>query len=181
MLDDMDEWRSVPWAAAYEVSRTGRVRKRINATHPERRQVTPIKTYPDKDGYLYTHLNRRKWLIHRLVYAVFVGPLISGLVVCHLDGEKTNNHVDNLLQTTQRENISHKVAHGTHQIGERHGRASVTTATAAAVHAALASAPRSKSGRLKRGSAPEIAKALGVSASLVREISGGKVWRHAKC
>lgn len=172
------EWRAVPWLPAYEVSNFGEVRKRINATHPERRQLMLMRLYADKDGYLYLRLTGQKWLVHRLVYAVFCGPLVRGLVVCHRDGNKQNNSAENLLQATQRENISHKREHGTWQAGERHPRAKHTDAQVAQVKAALAQTSRSKTGRLKRGEAGAIAATYGVSIHTVRDLASKGYWRH---
>ena len=43
-------------------------------------------------------------LIHRLVVEKFAGPIEKGLVVDHVDGNKTNNKITNLEVTTREEN-----------------------------------------------------------------------------
>lgn len=174
------EWRGVPDASGYEVSSSGDVRKRINATHPERRQSMLRRQSIDKDGYRYLRIGGRKWLVHRLVYVAFIGPLEPGLVVCHRDGSRDNNCAENLQQATQRENISHKVAHGTHQVGEKHGRATITTERAKALKDALAASPRSATGRLKRGIRTLLAERFGISRHVIADIECGKTWRHAQ-
>lgn len=177
-----ESWRQVPWARAYEVSDVGNVRRRINITHPERnRPYVYLRPETDKDGYRRISLNRKHYLVHRLVYALFVGELVEGLVVCHIDGTQTNNAPSNLLQASQKENIAHKAIHGTQQIGERHGRSKHTTELAHRVHEALAIVPRSATGRLKRGASIAVARQTGAPLSLVRDISANKTWRHAKC
>lgn len=172
------EWRATPWAASYEVSNTGEVRKRINATHPERRQTMAMRTFEDKDGYLYLRLTGQKWLVHRLVYAVFCGSLVPGLVVCHRDGNKKNNSAGNLLQTTQRENISHKREHGTWQAGERHPRAKYTETEIAAIKARIANARFTATGRIKRGEGQRLADELGVPNDLISALAHGRSWKH---
>ena len=47
----------------------------------------------------------KKFFIHRLVYQAFIGNLIDGLVIEHLDSNPANNHYTNLKQSTQKENI----------------------------------------------------------------------------
>ena len=166
-----DIWRPVPFAPRYEVSNHGQIRKRINITHPERRQYAPIKPFFDKDGYLRVGLSGKKIHVHRIVYATFQGSLTDGLVVCHLDGDRRNNVPENLYQCTQKENISHKIGHGTWQAGESHPKAKHTNAQALAVRDALKDAHRNKEGRLVRGQALNIASSLNVPVTLVRAIS----------
>lgn len=52
----------------------------------------------------------KKVLIHRAVYQVWVGELKDDLVIEHLDGNPANNHVSNLKQSTQKENIQTAIA-----------------------------------------------------------------------
>lgn len=55
----------------------------------------------------------KKMFIHRLVYKAFIGPLIDGLVIEHLDSNPMNNHYTNLKQSTQKENIQTAINYGT--------------------------------------------------------------------
>lgn len=43
-------------------------------------------------------------LVHRLVYEAYKGEIPKGLVIDHIDGDTTNNHIDNLQAITQVEN-----------------------------------------------------------------------------
>lgn len=68
-----------------------------------------LKTFPDKDGYLklaVTDTNRKTHnaFIHRLVYQTWIGDIPEGMSVDHIDGDKTNNHVNNLQLLTPEEN-----------------------------------------------------------------------------
>ena len=47
----------------------------------------------------------KKFFIHRLVYKAFIGDLIDGMVVEHLDGNPQNNHYTNLKQSTQQQKM----------------------------------------------------------------------------
>lgn len=62
---------------------------------------------------LSSHSVKKKVSVHRLVYSVWGGELIEGMVIEHLDGDKSNNHISNLKQSTQSENIKTAFKHGT--------------------------------------------------------------------
>lgn len=85
-----------------------------------------ISNYKDKpkkmassvthDGYIRIELKyekgkARKFLVHRLVYQAFVGKLKEGLVIDHIDGNRSNNHCTNLRLCTQKENIQNALRH----------------------------------------------------------------------
>lgn len=172
----MTEWRKTSFDPRVEVSACGSVRKKINDAHPERRQHFTYRTYKDKDGYKCLVTGQKKWIVHRLVYATWCGPLVDGLVVCHLDGDRKNNHWKNLKQASQRENISHKNIHGTAQRGEKHPRAIMTDKQMSRLKELYAALPRSSSGRIQRGAALSLATQENVSVNIVRDL--GRTWTH---
>ena len=53
-------------------------------------------------------------LNHRLVMFAFVGPCPPGQEVRHLDGDKLNPSLDNLVYGTRSENMRDMVRHGAH-------------------------------------------------------------------
>lgn len=57
--------------------------------------------------------------VSRLVAVAFLGPCPPGLVVCHNDGDCTNNSPRNLRYDTQAGNIEDCRKHGTRLFGER--------------------------------------------------------------
>jgi hypothetical protein len=63
----------------------------------------------DKSGMKYRHLKyqNHNLLVHRIVYARFVGRLSSDLVINHIDGNSLNNKPSNLELITQSKNIIH--------------------------------------------------------------------------
>ena len=75
--------------------------------------ITQVK---DKDGYMKVRMQstdggRHRYSVHRLVLENFL-PVenMDSLQVNHKDGNKENNHLDNLEWTTCKENIQHAVA-----------------------------------------------------------------------
>ena len=64
-----------------------------------------------KNGYIRFHLSRNKWkthlLAHRLVAEAFIPNPLNLPEVNHKDGDKSNNHVENLEWCTKGENMIH--------------------------------------------------------------------------
>lgn len=156
----------------YEVSEFGIVRKRVNKYHKDRCGYILINWIYDKDGYAYLRIKNKKWLVHRLVHHLFIGSLNNELVVCHLDGNKLNNHYSNLLQTTQAINISHKKLHGTWQSCENHPFATITNDKAMQVKKLILD------GRHPKGYSKFIAETLGISVHVVHGIKHKNGWKE---
>jgi hypothetical protein len=102
---------------------------------------------------------------------MFVGPLEEGKVICHIDGNPKNNHFLNLLQATQKENISHKRLHGTWQSCEKHPCAKLTNLQAITIKRLLSERQKDLNGRFVYGSIKNIANKLQISLPLVYGLS----------
>jgi hypothetical protein len=107
------EWRPVPdYEQQYEVSNTGYIRRigRGYASRPGRL----VKAGKHPCGYrvvsLWKHNRGRSFLVHRIVAAVFLGPIPEDEQVNHKDGDKTNNAVSNLEYVTRSGNVRHAMA-----------------------------------------------------------------------
>lgn len=110
----MTRWETVPRAANYEVSDDGRVRSkpRQGTKGGELKASADVKEYPTVQ--LYDGGDSFKAPVHALVLEAFVGPRPEGMVCRHLDGDPTNNTVENLAWGTHSENQYDKVEHGRH-------------------------------------------------------------------
>lgn len=97
----------------YEVSNHGRVRSNNYLGHGEQ-QVLALS--PDKKGYLrvrvYKGSYRATCKVHRLVAEAFIPNDNCLPQVNHKDGNKQNNHYDNLEWVTNADNHAHKVSMG---------------------------------------------------------------------
>lgn len=161
------------------ISDSGAVRQRINVSHPERKQWLVRKPDIDRDGYHVYRIEGKRQRVHRLVYETFVGDLEDNKVICHLDGNPSNNAASNLTQATQSVNISHKKSHGTLLKGSKHPRTKATEEQVSLIRTHLKRAKRSVTRRLARGETYRIAEEVGVSVHLVRDLSskGDRMWQ----
>lgn len=109
-------FKSVPeWENMYEVSNFGRVKsiERVVKSNSGTRLVKErfLKLHLDKKGYKVCSLSINGFLksfkIHRLVALTFIANPENKPEVNHKDGNKQNNHVDNLEWNTSSENQLH--------------------------------------------------------------------------
>lgn len=128
----MDEmWKPiVRHEGFYEVSNFGKVRVSFDAIdrNPKFRSGKILKLH-------FVNNYQRVWLcapfkkfgfVHSVVLEAFVGPRPNGKVARHIDGNSSNNRVENLTWGTQKENIADKNTHGTQTRGATHGLSKVS-------------------------------------------------------
>ena len=75
-----------------------------------------IKECIDNTGYLITHLNKKKFLKHRIIALQFIpneNPEINN-VIDHIDRNKLNNHINNLRWCSQSDNLKNKTNYGSY-------------------------------------------------------------------
>lgn len=117
----MEEFKIISGFEGYRVSNYGRLQSRLNKGRSKARFKDAWHDYKlklDGHGYLCASLcdglNKPKTLkIHNLVLLEFVGPKKSGFCVRHIDGNKLNNALSNLVYGTYKENEADKILHGT--------------------------------------------------------------------
>lgn len=95
-------WKEIKGFEDYEISNCGKIRRIKNSKL--------LKLYLNNTGYLQLTLYKNKVpfkkKVHKLVAENFLEHIPSGMseVVDHIDGNRLNNHVNNLRITTQRIN-----------------------------------------------------------------------------
>jgi hypothetical protein len=160
----------------YSVSNLGRIRsnhrvirKNNGVSQPIRERI--LKTHINPNGYYTYRAGRtlKTTTVHSVVIAAFVGSRPEGSQINHKDGNKTNNHLDNLEYCSPAENIQHAFATGLIKpvglSGEDNNQAKLTESQVRDIW---------KSTKLQR----EIAVDFGVSKSTIGYIKNRQTWKH---
>lgn len=195
----IEQWRQFR-DTVYEISDRGNVR---------RTNGVPKKPSRSSTGYMifgcYQHTRRTNILVHRAVAECFIGPCPNGFQVNHIDGNKTNNALENLEYVTGSDNAKHALAMGLSKVPTERSRGA-THWTKTSPHLLARgnnNGSRTKPERLVRGEQQhnskltesdvlhirylwdngtktmrEIAKFFGITRRNVSYIVNRKSWRH---
>lgn len=89
----------------YRTSRLGKLNPNFGKVHPK-------QDCGDGRGYLTRLVSGKRHFVHRIVFAEMLGirpeDLPESIVIHHIDGDRKNNHPDNLAAVT---NAGHKMIH----------------------------------------------------------------------
>jgi hypothetical protein len=178
-MDNPEVWLGYMGAKGYDVSSFGGVRTyRLSGRHGGRFGENPrlLRPIVHKRGYAYVCLvignGRRMTLVHRLVLETFVGPRPEGMECRHLDGNPTNNRLDNLAWGTREENLADSFRHG------RLVRCSHKGMTSGASKLNDQQVLEMRRLREDGSSLAELALRFGVSGGTVCHICNHVTWRH---
>ena len=111
---DNEIWKPVfGYENYYEVSNKGNVRSigNFQMCNGGKRPICCLNKNVHKQGYLSVRLYKDKkqktFFVHRLVAKAFIPEQKEKLFVNHIDGNKSNNNVENLEWCSRSENIMH--------------------------------------------------------------------------
>lgn len=107
-----EEWRPVVgYEGLYEVSNLGRVRSLPRWRSHQQKLV--LRCSSNNSGYqqvhLSTHNKQKSMTVHRLVAQAFIPNPENKPEINHIDGDKTNNKIDNLEWVNRKENVHHAI------------------------------------------------------------------------
>ena len=95
----MEEYKDIVGFENYEVSNKGRVRNKNTNCH--------LWNSENEEGYEFVRLSNKckqtHKRIHRLVAEAFIPNPLNKRFVTHIDGDRSNNKVENLMWVTQPE------------------------------------------------------------------------------
>lgn len=168
----MERWLDIiGYEGRYQVSDTGRVRSFPKKNLKSLRILRPSLS---RYGYLIVDLcsgvdKPKKHRVHRLVLTAFVSIPEKGEVCNHINGIKTDNHLENLEWCSQAHNTQH--AWGTGLTNPRKGSGCYgNKLTESHVKEILSS--------LESG--VTLAKKYNVVSSIISDIRNGKRWKHVE-
>lgn len=172
----MENWKPVfGYEGSYEVSDLGNVRglDRFNSLGAPRKGGVMSQTLTAK-GYRRLGLSRDGKMsalqVHRLVCLAFIPNPDNKPQVNHIDGDKTNNHLDNLEWCTNGENQIHAFANGYNKprVGELNNKTKLTALEAQYAKWYLEAG----------ATCAEISRWLGVLPACINDIKHGNTWKH---
>lgn len=140
----MEKWKEIKgYEGYYEVSNMGNVRSMSRYVNHHRGGKRLMKGRPralgdNGNGYLFVPLTKegrsKNTYVHRLVAEAFLIKSDKQFVN-HINGDKTDNRVDNLEWCTRRENMSHAKENGLMNYGEKHHNTRLTNIQAGEIRA----------------------------------------------
>ena len=97
----MEIWKSIEgFNGLYQISSYGRIKSLF-------RNKEKIRKQQINSNYCTINLLKKRYLIHRLVWETFVGPIPEGMQINHIDENTLNNHLDNLCLMSPSENSNY--------------------------------------------------------------------------
>ncbi len=176
-------WRDIPgWKGMYQASNLGRIKSLARYIVTVKGTKYPIeekilKGHVDTKGYIQVEFkrNRRRHIIalHRLIALAFIPNPENKPQINHINGNKTDNRIENLEWCTGSENVRHawnnRLNHALH--GEQHPNAKLTNEQAKWVKEHYI--PRDKEYGVNA-----MARKFNVSTTPIYNILKKKGWKH---
>lgn len=181
-----EEWRNIHgFEGLYQVSNFGRVKSlEFKQTIKNRWGTLTTRVIKEKMLKDWRPAHQRKYAhvilykngkgktagIHTLVAAAFLGPRPVSMVICHNDGNKANNNVDNLRYGTVKENSEDDIKHGVNffKNGENHPTSKLSNKDVIEIRSRFACGENQT----------KIANDYGIVQQTVSGICREKVWKH---
>lgn len=169
-----ETWKIIPKCPNYAASTKGRIKRLTKSCGTQAGLILKQALRKRKVGgyksVMLCHHNRKTYFVHRLVAITFLGPRPENNQVNHLNGNKSDNRLQNLEWTTQSLNMRHARDNGFLSLhrGEEHWNAKLTNKAICVIW----NAPKSKDFRLK------LSKQFSISRATINDIKSQRTWKH---
>lgn len=140
---------------------------------------------PAGTGYCIVKVRNKPVRVHRLVADAFLGP--SHLMVNHRNGIKYDNRIENLEYVTNAQNVKHAydtglnanvAAQASARLRRLHLEKRVDYAKGRDHYAAKLNEELVRRIRASGGSRAKIAREMGISEWVVRDVRSRRTWKH---
>lgn len=187
MKEQEEKWLPAPgYEGYYEVSNLGRVKSaaifiRHDGNWADEGGYTKkikIRTQQtNRYGYKAIKMckmgNCKRCLVHRLIALAFIPTDNPKLQINHIDGDKTNNNVNNLEWVTPKENMKHAWETGLinkdHTVGSRHHKATLTEEQVVEIRSLYAAKAFTKD---------QLAEKYDLNKSTLSDLLYRRTWKH---
>lgn len=106
-------WKDIPgYEGLYIISNTGKIISFNYRGASFHKQIFPSNHQGYKRIVLVKNNVHKKYFMHRLVAETFIPNPFNKPEVNHIDGDKTNNNVNNLEWVSHKENVHHAIKNG---------------------------------------------------------------------
>ena len=167
---NVEIWKDInDYEGLYQVSNFGNVKSLGNEfTRKERF----LKLSPQSKGYLTVVLQknatRKMVLVHRIVAEYFVSNPLNKSQINHINGDKTDNKVENLEWVSHRENLDHAIKNNLTLKGEENRNSKLKDVDIIKIHSLLQKGTTTK----------ELSESYNVSYSTIDGIRTNRYWKH---
>lgn len=160
-------WKKIPLYEGYSISDFAEVRNdrtKLILKQFLRNGYKSIGLYKDRKCHFF--------VVHSLMVRVFCDNWDKSLVACHMDGNKLNNELSNIKLLSQKENMSHKILHGTAMLGNKNNQTKLSEEDIYKIRELLSL----KDGTRKTAGKRKIAAMFGVTRNAITNIEKGLSW-----
>src|ERR1035437_1208869 len=170
LFNEVEVWKKIPKYSNYYVSSFGNI-KNIKTGNLLKKTIRNKKTSPYFCVNLSEKGKTKMCSIHSLVLISFVGKRPKNNVINHIDGNKYNNHINNLDYCTQSENRKKDFTTGRQSyVGEKNNQCKLKEKDVLNIFKLR------KSGCTYR----EISVIYNMAHSSIQRICNGTGWKHLK-
>lgn len=171
----LEKWKPISgYEDLYAISNLGRVK-----SLPKSRSSVNILKQQNLRGYRRICLRKngkpKSLQVHRLVLETFAGACPIGFEASHLNGNRADNRISNLVWESRKQNHLRKHEHGTAQNGERHSQCKLKESQIKEIFQAYKGWPVAGKNR-RFGFADWVSKKYKIHIDYVYLIIRGRTW-----